>query len=171
MRYGFGVMQTVIGGWSMEWEISGKITPRGDGSYGVELRGKSMSGGAAGRAPRGGSISAPSADDIDAEIERCRSGLDASLVVLGDALVVLMAEENKSGRVSAGRALRQIWLPLVSAAETIPSDALVFGLEAAVKKGAANVNYAKRAASSYVRGDAPGVVVASRYGRLGADDE
>ena len=65
-------------------------------------------------------------------------------------LADILAAENKTGRVSLRRVVATLYEPLL-AYENNGSDqaSLEYGLRAAIAKGAANVNYVKKAASSY----------------------
>lgn len=82
--------------------------------------------------------------EIDAH--RIKLGHNASLV---DQLVECLAEENKTGTVAEGKALRILWLPIASLVTDMEPAALAYGLQAAIAAGAPNANYVKKAAGGY----------------------
>lgn len=130
-----------------EWRITGRISPRNDGSMEVDLRAERV-GQARKSSPR---VSAMTADDIAATIELAKGEMPRELVSLAEQMVDLMASTNKGGSVALGRALREVYAPLAKAASSsdYPASALVYGMEQALAKGVPNVNYAKKAAAGF----------------------
>lgn len=126
----------------MEWRISGTF----DGKV-VDL---TIEGDAPPRAARPSTptVAARTAADIDEEIATIRRTLGQPLSGLADDMVDLMASQNKGGKVSQARAMREVYAPLSLAQSKTPEDALVYGMETALAKSIPNVNYAKRAAES-----------------------
>lgn len=127
----------------MEWKVSGTFMGQV-----VDL---TISGEAPTRAPRPATptATARTAEDIDDEIGGMRAALGANLARLADDMADLMASENRSGKVSMSRLLREVYAPLTRALEKgMTPDALAHGMEVALAKGVPNVNYAKRAAES-----------------------
>jgi hypothetical protein len=98
--------------------------------------------------PRQARISTLTPEQIEQQISGCREQLNG-LHPLVEQLVDAMAAENKTGKLALKRALRELWLPIAGLTEEIERGALRHGLEQAVRAGAPNVNYVKKAASSY----------------------
>ena len=89
--------------------------------------------------------------DVERDIANCRQALGKRAASLVDDLVDVMAGDNKTGQVAASRVLRELWRPVaeLSQDEAVSADALVHGLSAAVRAGAANVRYVRKAALGY----------------------
>jgi len=88
-------------------------------------------------------------------------------------LAEILAAENKTGKVSLGRVIRELYEPIAEIAKTTPEEALRYGLRAAITAQAPNANYVKRAAASYGRNGAGGQArstraVDSAFGAIGA---
>lgn len=98
--------------------------------------------------PRQARISALTPEQIEQQIEESREKLNG-LHPLVEQLVDAMAAENKTGKLAAKRALRELWLPIAALIDDIERPALRHGLEQAVRADAPNVNYVKKAATSY----------------------
>lgn len=130
----------------MTWKITGRIVPRPDGSMEVDLEATKR---ASARAASGPKVGARTEDDITAAIELAKRELGPVLQGLAEGMVDLMARQNKRGQVSLGRVLREVYAPLAAAKTTHGVEALAYGMEQAVAKGIPNVNYAKKAASSW----------------------
>lgn len=130
----------------MTWNITGRITPMPDGSMEVDL---SAVRSAATRAASGPKVGARTEDDIVGAVEMAKQEIGPSLQDLAASMVDLMARQNKRGQVSLGRALREVYAPLAKAKAQYGVEALAYGMEQAVSRGKPNVNYAKKAASSW----------------------
>jgi chemotaxis protein histidine kinase CheA len=80
-------------------------------------------------------------------------------------LAELMASENKTGRVSLSRVVRELYAPLVEMQSEFPEEAMRYGLRAAITSSAPNANYVRKAAAKYrpgadrVRGNGGGLTV------------
>lgn len=135
----FGTLRNLIGV-VMEYKIVGRI-----GEMEVDLV---VSAPTVERKKAGGSVPAVSDEEMEEVIDGLRDQFGNLLAHQADAMVSLMAEQNKSGRVAIGRAYREVWMPLVQelGRGRLTADELAVGMEAALAKGIANVNYAKKAA-------------------------
>ena len=91
-----------------------------------------------------------SSHDLQAAIDAHRATFSDGLCAVLDGYLDLCAEDNKSGAISKGRE-RTETEAFAKAVEKdgLTEDAWRYGLEAAVRKGAANLNYIRRAAQSY----------------------
>ena len=69
-------------------------------------------------------------------------------------LMELMADANKTGKVSLARVVRELLEPLVELEAQFPAEAMRHGLRAAISAGAANKTYVRKAAAGY-RGAGP----------------
>lgn len=127
----------------MEWRVTGTF-----GGQDVDLTITGIGTSPPKRTP-GVKVSSMSDSDVSDAIARCRENLAPSVVAAADNLVEVFASSNKTGQVAASRLLREVWEPLVKARDSFTDAALVYGLDAAVRKGAASVNYAKKAARSF----------------------
>ena len=67
------------------------------------------------------------------------------------ALAQEMAAANKTGAVSLSRVLRMLYRPLIAFEAEVSSEAMRYGLEAAVNRPAPAANYVKQAARGYLR--------------------
>jgi hypothetical protein len=98
--------------------------------------------------PKPQAVSAPTPSDWQSRAEEAltASWFPEKLKLLGE----LLAEENKTGKTRLSRVVTALYEPLVACQETLSRDALAYGLDAAIARPAANVNYVKRAAANYV---------------------
>jgi DNA-binding MarR family transcriptional regulator len=65
------------------------------------------------------------------------------------SLASLLAEENKTGKVAVTRVWREIGQTYVKHRDDYSPEAWAHGFEAALEKGAANLNYVRKAAAGY----------------------
>lgn len=153
-----------------KWHITGSFTPKDDGSFDVDLTAEAVSATRARPAP---TVGAATDEDLEAERVRLAGQLGSSLDALARGMVDLMAAENKSGKVSLRRVVREVYQPFTRAVQNLGPEAMSFGMEQAISRGVPNINYAKKAAKSYGT-EATGVAPTSsmtRYDILGRGDD
>lgn len=97
-------------------------------------------------------------DEAEAMIALARADLPPGCLDLVETLMDLFAAENKTGKMALSReAMLTADLADKCKRDGIGTDALRYGLAAAISKGAANVNYVIKAANGWVPGaDRPG---------------
>lgn len=98
-----------------------------------------------------------------------QSSYPSDLMQLAD----LMAAENRSGKVSMGRVVRELYSPLVEMQGEFSEEAMRYGLRAAITSSAPNANYVKKAAAKFKpnggnNGQRSGRAVDSAFGAIGA---
>jgi hypothetical protein len=99
--------------------------------------------------------------------ERERVALDGlgDLAPRARALAELMADGNRTGKARLSRVVRHLYEPLAAAITRcdVTAAALAYGLDAAIRKGAPNANYALNAARSHAKRGEPRPATRSRY--------
>lgn len=78
----------------------------------------------------------------------------------------LMAAENKSGQVLLSRLVTELYEPLSALESEIPAEAMRYGLEEAIKRGAPNKTYVRKAAARYRPVVMPAAAPRSQYDDL-----
>jgi hypothetical protein len=96
-------------------------------------------------ASRSRTVKQKTPDEIAADIETCRTKLGSNATLVAE-LAVVMAEQNKTGKVAESRTLRELWAPISDLASSIPELKLRYGLQRALAKPAPNANYVRTAA-------------------------
>lgn len=98
-------------------------------------------------------------------IDRIKTRVRPLLAQQGDALVELIASENKSGKTSVSRALREVWQPMDTALESgrYTREGLEHGMEVALAKGVPNIGYAKAVARGLSKDAEPVSVAVPKY--------
>jgi ribosomal protein S27AE len=93
-------------------------------------------------------ISAPKESDI---ARRAREVLEATGYRREyEDLAAILAADNKTGKVSLARVLRELYEPLLAIeGNGVTPASFQYGLQAAISKGAANANYVKKASANY----------------------
>lgn len=118
-------------------------------------------------------VKAPKVDEMAGRAEEllAASAFPSDLLQLAE----IMAAENKTGKVSLSRVVRELYEPLVHLESEVGEEAMRYGLRAAITASAPNAQYVKRAAGSFTRGGngsgAPqrsGRAVDSTFGAIGA---
>lgn len=149
-----------------KWRLTGTIRPVGDGSFEVDVTAETDRPVRA-KAP---TVGAATDEDLEAERDRLASELGSTLDGLARQMVDVLASENKRGRVSLRRVVREIYQPFTSAVHAYGAEATAYGVEQAIRKGVPNMNYAKKAAKSYIEDAAPAPTSSiTRYDILGRD--
>ena len=128
----------------MEWHVKGMF-----GVHDVDLVITAPDAPVKAKRTGASTVSSLSVEQVSQEIERIRVSLPGQVVGLADEFARVFAESNKSGKVRESRLLRDMWLPLEAASQSFSPAALAHGLQAAIGKGAANMNYVKRAAEGF----------------------
>lgn len=153
---------TTTGRNGVDYTLRGRIVPLEDGSWELDLHGTVDGERVVAKRRKASSTVAATPDEDYAEtIEHTKRMLGSVLSGLADEMVDLMARENKSGKVALSRAYREVFQPLAVAA--IPTDDMVYGMQAAIAKGIPNVNYAKRVAEGRNAAPVAPAAPASRY--------
>lgn len=94
-------------------------------------------------------------EDIETDIATCRDRLGPDLAGMVDDLVLLMASENVTGKLSPARAHRELWHPISDLLDMLKPHDLVAGVKAAITNGAPNATYVKKAAQNAAKRRAP----------------
>jgi hypothetical protein len=137
----------------MEWHVTGSLEPSEGGGFVIDLA-MTRTGGSR-KAASGPKVSVDESNLAEA-VEKIEELVGDRLALLAGQMVSLMAEQNKTGKVSLGRALREIYIPLEKLERDAGREAAEYGMEAALAKGAPNINYAKKAAASCAAGTVSG---------------
>jgi hypothetical protein len=150
------------------WRITGRIVPQDGGGFEVDLVAESDRA----SRPKGVTVGASTDEELQRQVDDLASQLGPRLSSLARSMAELLAEQNKTKKVSLRRVVNEIYQPFTAARNAHGDDALAFGAEAAIAKGIPNVNYAKKAAQSYAE-EAPAMVgpnstnTSTRYDILG----
>ncbi len=85
-------------------------------------------------------------------------------------LAELLAAENKSGKATLSRVVRELYEPLLEVEHEVGGGAMRAGLRAAITKGAPNVTYVKKAAVSHATRPGAVAVTSKDIDRADYDD-
>lgn len=94
-------------------------------------------------------------EDVERDIATCRTKLGPDIAGMVDDLVLLMACENKTGKLAPTRAHRELWEPITALLDMLKPHDLVAGIKAAITNGAPNATYVKKAAQNAAKRRAP----------------
>lgn len=115
-------------------------------------------------------VSAMTAKQVEAAVANSRAALGERLSAGVDGLAMVMAEENKTGKVQLTRVLRELWQPMVALADEFPEAILLEAMRTAYANRAPNKTYVRKVALGLVeRGYTPAPVAAPQPVRGGVD--
>jgi len=102
------------------------------------------------------SCEAPAAPtlSLQQQLEQLRDGIPADQLALVDEFLDLCAAENKTGQIALGRRVNET-RALLELREKLGPDPWAYGMDAACRKEAPNINYVKKAAASWDKEGAP----------------